>query len=130
MDILPLLKRDSIESLIAGISYKDLEPFEERSMGKRFDVSEMRGLWNYFINKIENPDKYNGSKPMIDFDTYIGIALSKKEEWDCVIKMVNSHVISGGFIPSGVIGGKGLVHHNDEHPYIDEEGFIRIYSII
>jgi len=93
---------------------------------KTFTLEDMRNfakkcclLWNE-ENEISYPE-------MVDLEIK---KITKQSEWDVEIEMEqSSYVISGGLIPEGGFGGKGLETHWSYKPKINEQGFVKIIKI-
>lgn len=92
-----------------------------------FTPEDMRGamLWMAEVTSFREKGLLEES-PLVLIDNYLETV---KNEWRCEILVdLLPGPISGGLIPSGVIGGKGLqVHHTKAPKNVD--GYIKIVSI-
>lgn len=69
-------------------------------------------------------------KSYLSAEEYLESLNKEQTEWDVEVEMEkDNYVVSGGLIPDGEIGGKGLETHWSYKPKVNQEGYINILNI-
>ena len=106
-----LIDKDQILALTAG--------------KKTFTQEDIRSAMMHMKRYMEYPEEIWPEDPLVVISNYED-QLSR--EWMCDIELRETGiVVSGGFIPSGTIGGKGLEVHRSYEPLV-KDGQITIRS--
>lgn len=109
----PLLKKDEVEK-------KTARP-------KSFTQEDIRSAMMHMKRYMEYPKEIWPEDPLVVISNY---ETQLMREWMCDIELKETGVsISGGFIPSGVIGGKGPQVHRSYEPLVSN-GHISIITAI
>lgn len=99
-----LLDRVLVEKMISG--------------PKAFTQEDIRSAMMHMKRYMEFPKEIWPEDPLVVISNY---EAQLKGEWMCEIELrETSHVISGGLIPSGQIGDKGLQIHRSYGPLIKD----------
>lgn len=92
---------------------------------KIFTQEDIRSAMMHMKRYMEFPKEIQPEDPLVVISNY---ETQLSREWMCEVELKETGIaVSGGFIPAGVIGGKGLQVHRSYEPLV-KNGYITIRS--